>query len=298
MNESYIVVTPARNEENNLLDVADSVIKQTIKPKLWVIVDDGSADDTPVIIQNLETKYNWIKTIRLPPRPRDITFHYSYVCKKGFDYVIEYCENAFINYEFIGLLDADTVLEEHYFEKIINEFEKDKTLGIVSGGVYYNINGKLEWIKSFENLPAGTGRVWVKDCFFDTKGYLVEPAPDSISNVKAMLHGWKIKNLKNIIAVQKRETSSAEGLWKGYKINGKMAHYLNKHPLLVLLNAIYFTIQKPHYLSMVYTYGYLISSFKKERQIDEEEIKNYYWNKRIRELIQKFLFRTRIYLIS
>ena len=50
MNKSYIVVTPARNEESNLLDVADSMIKQTIKPKLWLIVDDGSTDDTLSLI--------------------------------------------------------------------------------------------------------------------------------------------------------------------------------------------------------------------------------------------------------
>lgn len=287
--EDYIVVTPAKNEENNLLDVADSLIKQTIKPKLWLIVDDGSTDGTPVITKNLEYKYNWIKTIRLPPRPRDITFHYAYVCKRGFDYIIEYCEKIAIDYEFIGLLDADTVLVNNYFGNLINEFKKDKNLGIASGGIYYNINGKLKWLKGFENLPAGTGRVWRKDCFFDTGGYLVEPSPDSISNVKAVLRGWKTRKFKHIIAVQKRWTSSAEGLWKGYKINGKMAYYLNKHPILVLLNTIYFATKKPHYMSLAFLYGYLVAFFKKEGQIKNKEIKDYYWRTRPRELIQSLL---------
>jgi glycosyltransferase involved in cell wall biosynthesis len=280
----YILITPAKNEEKALRDVADSVIRQTIKPKLWVIVDDGSTDNTPLIIKNLESKYKWIRSIRLPQRARDITFHYAYVCKSGFDYAIEYCERNTIDYEFVGLLDADTILEEKYFEKLINKFKKDKNLGIASGGVYYNnINKKLQGDKTNENLPRGTGRLWVKDCFLDTGGYQVERSPDSISNVKAVLHGWKIKQFKHIIAIQSRMTSSAEGLWTGYKINGKTAYYLNKHPLLVFLSIIHFTTKKPYYIGIAFLYGYLKSVFKRKEKIDDEEIRDYYWNTRLKE---------------
>ena len=285
----YILVTPAKNEENNLPDVAGSVIKQTMKPKLWVIVDDGSTDGTPIIIKNLESKYEWIRSIRLPQRARDITFHYAYVCKRGFDYTIGYCEENSIDYEFIGLLDADTVLEEKYFEKLINEFKKDRNLGIASGSVYYDINGKPQRDKSNENLPRGTGRLWIKDCFLDSERYLVEPAPDSISNVKAILYGWKIKQFKHIVAIQKRWTGSAEGLWKGYKIKGGVSYYVNKHPLLVLLNTIYFAAKKPYYTGIAFLYGYLISVFKRKEKIDDEEIRDYYWNTRLREVIQSSL---------
>ena len=284
----YILITPAKNEENNLPPVASSVIRQTIKPKLWVIVDDGSTDGTPIIIKNLESKYEWIRSIRLPQRARDITFHYAYVCKRGFDYTIGYCEENSIDYEFIGLLDADTVLEEKYFEKLINEFRKDRNLGIASGSVYYDINGKPQWDKSNENLPRGTGRLWIKDCFLDTGGYLAEASPDSISNVKAMLHGWKIKQFKYIVEIQSRLTSSAEGLWRGYKINGKVAYYLNKHPFLVFLNMIYITTKKPYYVGIAFLYGYLMSVFKREEKIDDEEIKDYYWNTRLKEYLNVF----------
>ena len=286
MSEEYILITPAKNEENNLPDVADSVIRQTIKPKLWVIVDDGSTDDTPIIIGNLENKFEWIISIRLPPQARDITFHYAYVCKKGFDYTVEYCEENGIGYKFIGLLDADTELEEKYFEKLINEFRKDRNLGIASGSVYYDINGKPQWDKSNENLPRGTGRLWIKDCFLDTGGYLAEASPDSISNVKAMLHGWKIKQFKYIVEIQKRKTSGAEGLWKGYKTDGWMAHYLNKHPLLVFLNMIYIITKKPYYVGIAFLYGYLMSVFKRKEKIDDEEIRDYYWNRRLREVLK------------
>ena len=154
-----MLVTPARNEEENLPDVSKSVIGQKVKPVLWIIVDDGSTDETPHIIENLKASNSWIQSIRLPPRPRDITFHYSYVCKQGFDYALEYCRENKIEFECLGLLDADTVLEENYFEKLLTEFEKDDTLGVVSGGAYYDTGGKLSREMTDKNLPRGTGRL-------------------------------------------------------------------------------------------------------------------------------------------
>ncbi len=208
----YLLITPARNEEKNLPEVSRSVAGQKITPVLWIIVDDGSTDGTPHILEDLKTKYSWIRSIRLPPRPRDITFHYSYVCKQGFDYTLEYCRENGIEYDYIGLLDADTILEENYFGKLIDEFEKDSSLGIASGGVYYDTGDKLSREVSDKNLPRGTGRLWRKACFLETGGYQVEPSPDSISNTKAILRGWQLKQYADVVEVQTRKTSAGEGL--------------------------------------------------------------------------------------
>jgi len=284
----YILITPAKNEQESLPLVADSVLKQSILPKLWVIVDDGSSDETPGIIGKLTAEFEWIQSIRLPPRPRDITFHYSYVCKQGFDYALNYCNDNQIPFDYIGLLDADTCLTEGYFEHLISAFVHDPELGIASGGIYWDINGMLQWSQDYEKNPAGTGRLWRKACFFETGGYMIEPSPDSISNIKAGLYGWKTQNFKEIIAIQTRPTSSAEGEWKGYTINGKNAHYLNKHPMLVLLNFINFSRQKPHYTGIAYAFGYLGGIIRRDKKIDDEQIKDYYWKNRIREYLPHF----------
>lgn len=289
ISSNYILITPAKNEETNLPDVALSVTEQIIKPLLWLIMDDGSTDKTSDIIRNLQNKYDWIKCIRLPQKPRDITFHYSLVCKKGFDYILEYCEQNNIEYEYIGLLDADTVLTNDYFHKLISQFEMDKSLGIASGGVYYNFNNKLSWEQSNINLPRGTGRLWRRDCFFDTKGYVVEPSPDSISNVKAVLYGWKIKQFIDIVEIQKRKTSGADGLWDGYIKNGWMAYYFNKNPLLVLANIIYYSTKSPYYTGFAYFLGYTTSVLKMKAKICDKEIRDYYWNKKLTEYFPTWL---------
>ena len=287
----YILITPAKNEEKYLPKVAEAVIGQTMLPVLWVIIDDGSTDDTPRVIKNLESRFGWIKSIRLPPHPRDITFHYSYVCKCGFDYAIQVSKTNAILYNFIGLLDADTVLETSYFEKLITEFSKNSRLGVASGHITDMPDKEISWadIKKDEPdrpLPRGSGRLWRKECFFETEGYPIEPSPDSISNVKANLRGWETRQFGHIKAIQLRDTSGAQGLWSGYRVNGSMAHYLNKHPLLVLVGSFFYSIQKPYYIGLAYLYGYLLEWLKRSQKISDPEIRDYYWNKRLKEYIK------------
>jgi glycosyltransferase involved in cell wall biosynthesis len=278
LNGKYLLVTPAKNEEQNLPEVSKSVIGQKLKPELWIIVDDGSTDGTPLILENLQANCSWVQSIRLPPRPRDITFHYSYVCKQGFDYALEYCRENNIKFDYIGLLDADTVLEENYFGKLLAEFEKDNSLGIVSGGIYYDTDGKLSLEVTTKNLPRGTGRIWKKECFLETGGYQVEPSPDSISNIKALLRGWRIMQYIDVVQIQKRKTSAANGLWNGYLKNGWMAYYLGKNPFISLLNVIYFSVKSPYYTGVAYFWGYFSSAIRREKKIRDPEIRAYYRN--------------------
>ena len=274
----YLLVTPAKNEEQNLPEVSKSVIGQKLKPELWIIIDDGSTDRTPYILKDLQASYPWIHSIRLPPRPRDITFHYSYVCKQGFDYALQYCKGNSLEFEYIGLLDADTVLEDNYFGKLLAEFEKDNSLGIVSGGIYYDNRGKLSQEVTTKNLPRGTGRIWRRACFLDTGGYQVEPSPDSISNIKALLRGWRVMQYADVIQIQKRKTSAANGLWNGYMKNGWMAYYLGKNPFMALLNVLYLSVKSPYYTGIAYCWGYFGSAIKREKKIQDPEIRNYYRN--------------------
>lgn len=58
---SYVIITPAKNEEKYIETTINSVCRQTLKPKEWIIVDDGSTDNTYKIVEKYSTFYNWIK---------------------------------------------------------------------------------------------------------------------------------------------------------------------------------------------------------------------------------------------
>lgn len=287
MDEYYnIVVTPAKNEEDNLPHLIESIANQSILPLLWVIVDDGSTDSTPNIIEEAMDKYPFIKSVRLGPHPRDLGAHYAYVCKMGFDYAIDFCENTNIIFNYISLVDSDMIIEKQFFEKIILEFKNNSDTGIISGGVYFEKEGEIILDSTSKKLPRGGCRVWNYKCFTETDGYSISVCPDSVSNVKALLRGWKIFQLHNAISIQSRPTSGAEGLWKGFVNNGNYAYSLNKNPILVLMNFLYFILKKPHYIGIAYLYGYLSATLKKIEKISDEEVKNYYWNDRLKEYLK------------
>ena len=58
----YIVITPARDEEEFIEKTILAVANQTIKPAQWIIVNDGSSDRTGEIVDDLTRIYPWITT--------------------------------------------------------------------------------------------------------------------------------------------------------------------------------------------------------------------------------------------
>lgn len=284
----FIIVTPARDEEEFLPRVIKSVTKGSVRPALWVIIDDNSNDRTPKILQDSSKEYLYIKTLRLSNRSHRNFFNYSYVCKTGFDYARHLSQENEIDWEYIVLLDADTIVERIYFERIIGKIQEEPKIGIASGDIYILKNRKITNLKGFRDRPSGTARIWRRDCFYETDGYSITQSPDSVSTVKANLKGWKTVRFREPKAYQLRETSSAEGLWKGYVVRGEITYHLCYHPLLVLAIALSYIITPRFYLVIPYLIGYLESSIRKKPRIQDEEIVQYFKKDRLNELLSKW----------
>ena len=43
----YVVISPVKDEERHVEHTLRSMAQQTVKPVRWIIVDDGSRDQTP-----------------------------------------------------------------------------------------------------------------------------------------------------------------------------------------------------------------------------------------------------------
>ena len=64
----YILITSARNEQSFIAKTIDSVVAQTQLPERWVIIDDGSTDQTAEIVEKYTQKFPWIVLVRNPKR--------------------------------------------------------------------------------------------------------------------------------------------------------------------------------------------------------------------------------------
>jgi glycosyltransferase involved in cell wall biosynthesis len=286
----YILITAAKNEDKNISTLIKSIINQSSRPKVWLIVDDGSTDTTPQIIQNSVFENSWILSIRLNDNKRDIGLHIAEVLKLGFEYLKRYCLIKDISYEFVGIIDADMVPEYTYFEKLLKYFYTNPKLGIISGGVYYNDMGKLIWEKSRSDHARGGSRLIREDCLKEI-GYIPAYAAwDTVMNVKAKKYGWCVQQFKDVVSIQSRKTNTGQGLWKGWVSFGERMYYLNYHPILMIGAVFSALIKKPHFICIPLFYGYFISIIQRKDQINDKEIKDYFWNDRMKEIIKNLKY--------
>ena len=139
---SYVIITPAFNEANYIGKTIDSVLGQTVRPLIWVIVDDGSSDKTWEIINDASQKHPWIVAYHQFKNGQSnadglVTASEAIAFLRGYDIAI----GKYPNPGLVVKLDADLKFSPDYFKLLIDEFDSDETLGI-AGGVIYEYKGK------------------------------------------------------------------------------------------------------------------------------------------------------------
>ena len=277
--QKYLVVSACKNEADNLPKLIQSVVGQTIKPLVWVIIDDGSTDNTPKILEEAKEKYKWIQSIQLKESSRDLGFHLSSVMKKAFEFGIDYCRKNGIDYEYLGNVDGDIILEKTFFEKLINEFEKDDKLGIAGSGTQYIVDGKIIQPEGGADEPSGGDMLIGRECFEDCGGIQITWGWDGTLKAKAKIRGWKVKRFEHIEALETRRVGSVEGYWKRYMDWGVASYYFNINPIHALIKSVILLRKKPHYIGIAFLMGYLSSFIRRREKIEDEEIRKFYWNK-------------------
>jgi len=269
---NYLIVTPVRNEEKMLPNLAKDIVEQVIKPILWVIVDDASEDRTWLIIKDLERKHPWIVGIKskYPQRSEYANERYAYIVEKGFKYAVEYCRKHGFDYDFLGVVDADVRLENEYFKKIIEAFKSDPRLGIACGFVLEE-GMSLNDLKKSNIEPRGCALVLRRECYEEIGGF----RGHSNSLIKARNRNWHVKVVSSARVFHQRKTGSG----RNYLLSaGKTAYYLNYHPINAFLTGIYYIIKGSPIRGLSYFNGYFGSFILRKKKIEDEEIKEHYWN--------------------
>ncbi|MEO0124617.1 MAG: glycosyltransferase [candidate division WOR-3 bacterium] len=287
----YVLITPLKNEIKFLPELLRCVVNQTIQPVLWIFVDDGSTDGSYELLQEWAKKVFWIKIIRLEgKKKREIGFHYSKVVAEGFEYFRKIWHNSF---DYIGILDADIVLPNDYFERLIKKFEEDKHLGIASGIVVCKIGKKTIWEKEPLEWPCGAARLWTKECFEKT-GWRLTRAPDSVSTVRAMCLGYKTRNFQDLKITHLRPTWSGGGFWYGFIDIGKSRYYLGYDPIFIFFASFKYSFDYPHIGSVPFLIGYFGDLIRYKKRIDDKIVINFFKKRltskitsRLRRLLRK-----------
>lgn len=240
----YVLITPARNEEAFIEKTLESVIKQTVLPERWVIVNDGSTDATAAKIRPYLADHPWITLVDLPVR-RDRHFAAKvYAFNAGEEQVKD------LNYDMIGNLDADVSLDEDHFEFLMNEFIKDPKLGVA--GTVFREHGYNSETDSFEGEThvSGQCQMFRRLCFEEIGGYKPNKAGgiDWMAVTTARMKGWKTRSFREKSFFHHRRLGTAErGRLASSFSYGEKDYYLGGHPVWEFFRVVY-RMTKPPYV--------------------------------------------------
>ncbi|MEK7472945.1 MAG: glycosyltransferase family 2 protein [Patescibacteria group bacterium] len=240
------IVTPVRNEEDTLQNLANCILSQTELPDHWLIVDDASSDTTPSIINSLKRQYSWITSINLPDRGHYSRGEGSYsTAAKGFKYML-----GSFDVQVLGIFDADISFEKTTIERIRDEFLRSNKLGIYGGEIIELINSK--WIIPMilpKDFVRGACKFFRRQCYENIGGIKLGKSSNVISNMEALMYGWEVKRDSTLLIKHLRSGGSRDNYVQRYTKGGVEAAYIGSDPLLTLVRGARKMIKsKPYFL--------------------------------------------------
>jgi glycosyltransferase involved in cell wall biosynthesis len=253
---SYAVVTPARNEATNLRRLAGSLFAQRAVPLEWVIVDDGSTDGTDDLARELATQRGWVTAIHAPSQDRQVALERGRLSGRPVIAFKAGLVHLRTEPDVVVKLDADVTFGDDFFELLIRAFEDDPTLGIAGGTCLELTAGSWREVHITGDTVRGATRAYRWACLQD-----VMPLPecmgwDGIDAVKAKLHGWRTRTLRELPAYHHRPMGLRDGSGrKGWDSQGRAAYYMGYRPSYVLFRSLFHTCRSsPDALAMVTGY--------------------------------------------
>lgn len=289
-NYSYLVITPVRNEAKYLRFTIESMVCQTVLPKEWIIVDDGSTDETPQIIDEAARLYPWIKAVHRADRG----------FRKSGGGVIEafyegYAALSSSDWEFIVKLDGDLSFQPTHFDSLLKEFLKNPKLGIASGTyLERNSNGSWNVVEMPYYHAAGACKVLRYNCFEEIKGFIIQPGWDTIDEIRAMARGWITAHFPDIQMMHHKYEGTGIGVLKTSLIHRRIYYRTGGNLPFFVLKVLRRILVKPYVFNAIALLtGYLTTMLRRETLLVNELERNYY-NKLLRARVKnKFqkLFR-------
>lgn len=264
----YLIISPCRNEAEFMRRTLDTVVAQSIRPALWVIVDDGSTDETPKILAEYAARHDWIRIVTRTDRGRRAVgpgvieaFYAGYdsVDVDAFDYLCK--------------LDLDLELPAGYFEGLMRRMEAHPALAACSGKAYIWKDGQLENERHGDEQAIGASKFYRVDRFKALGGFVREVMWDGIDGHRCRMRGWQAQSFDDpdIRFVHLRPMgSSQQGILTGRMRHGYGQYYMGTGLLYMTANAINRLTERPYLIgSLAMLWGWIRSALKGMPRYDE-----------------------------
>src|ERR1700761_3049884 len=232
-----LLVSPVFNEGANLARTARAVAAQSRPPDRWIVVDDGSGDDTLAVARGLEAELPFLPVVEaagisptgadnlaLAREARAFNLGLDLAGWRGFDYV--------------GKLDGDVELPPYWFEDLTGRLDADPGLGVVGGFLVEPGPSGWERIPIPSHHVHGAVKLFRRECLEAIGGIQERLAWDTIDENYARMQGFPSHSFDGLVARHHRPWGSADGVLRGRARHGECAWILHYGPLWVGLRAV------------------------------------------------------------
>jgi glycosyltransferase involved in cell wall biosynthesis len=272
----YLLISPCRDEAQYLRRTLESVAAQTVPPALWVVVDDGSTDETPAILDEYVRRLPYLRVVRRTDRgrrqvgPGVVEAFYAgleTVQLDAFDYLCK--------------LDMDLDLPVSYFEVLMQRMEGDPRVGTTSGKPWFVHPQRGTMVPEIcgDEMSVGMTKFYRVACFKEIGGFVRQVLWDGIDCHRARMLGWIAESVdvEPIRFIHLRpQGASQNGIWTGRLRVGFGQYFMGTSPLYYLAVAIYRIPTYPVLIgSVAMLWGYLRSWFKGLPRYDDLEFRRF-----------------------
>ena len=254
----------------------ESVMAQSVPPALWVVVDDGSTDDTPAILESYRSRMSYLRVVSRANRgrrsvgPGVIEAFYAgleTVTLEDFDYVCK--------------LDLDLDLPRRYFELLMERMDANPRLGTTSGKPYVIAPGNRNLVAEVcgDEMSVGMTKFYRVQCFREIRGFVRQVMWDGIDCHRCRMIGWVAESVDDeaLRFIHLRPMGSSEkGIWTGRVRWGYGQYFMGTAPVYLLASAIFRLPKHPILIgSVAMLWGYFSSALRGAGRYDDLEFRKF-----------------------
>lgn len=247
--DSFVLITTAKDEEQFLVPLIESILNQTRRPAKWVIVDDGSKDGSREIIERFAKLHDFILPMYSSQQGGARSFG-----SKAIAFSKAYEGLKHVQHDFVGTLDADVTLPPRYYEIVLERMRRNYQLGAAAGALYDKYRGGFKRLISSPSFPAGPVVFFRRECWEQIGGYqsVTVGGVDSISVQKARYYGWETREFDDFHALHHKPTGAkaGSGMRRCYR-DGQTEYYIGTHPLFAIMKAVRRIGEKPYLIGSI-----------------------------------------------
>jgi len=247
---SYAVVTPARNEASHLRELAVSLAGQTTPPERWIVVENGSTDDTAAVLGSLAGSTPILRVVEVEATGRPVRGAHVV---RAFEAALPLLDPL---PDVVVKVDADVTFPPDHFEQLLGRFAAETRLGIASGTCYEEVDGEWSERHVTGDHVWGAARAYRREVLPVVMPLEPRMGWDGIDQIKANLSGWVTATFKDLPFFHHRPEGARDGAALRARVNqGRASYYMGYRPSYLLLRSLFASRRELSAVGLVWGYA-------------------------------------------